>query len=503
MVVLSKMKADQHNCPVPAATAEQRKAREALEQRERLERLASAALAQGDIQQLNTLISREREAFEQYAPEALARVRAARLEQVRCAQPLAASDSSDTGFIAVGPRLRIATPVWTVAPMVTQCDAPFRQLMRRHGARLVYSEMLMATEFAASASYRATGLGLTNGSDRLSSDDHPLVVQFAVNQPQTLVRAGLAAQRCGADAIDINLGCPQNRAREGHYGSFLTDPHDWPLCCAMVRACVECPELTIPVTCKIRLQKSVEATIEFARMLEAAGCSLLAVHGRRRGNEKHRRSGPADLDAIAAVKAALTIPVLSNGNVSSCVDALDALRQTRCDGVMSAEEVLRDPALFRRCDLQMAASAEACEACDVSDVSDAAPAERVESGADDGADTPSTAEVPDAVQLSSEYLSAALLRPPSSVWADERAKGRDLALAVAEQHVSRMLKNLVGARDFLEQPQARGATTVADFAAAFRLHFAPHLKSTQTQWLRDEVNAESARRAVSAVVRRK
>ena len=123
-----------------------------------------------------------------------------------------------------------------------------------------------------------------------------------------------------------------------------------------------------------------------------------------------------------------------------------------------------------------------------------------EKDSQEGGGTEEQQQVPDAVQLASQYLAAALLRPPSSVWADERAKGRDLALAVAEQHVSRMLKNIIGARDFLEQPQARAAKTVADFAAAFRQHFGQQL---QTRWLRDETNAESARRAVGERVRRR
>ena len=92
-------------------------------------------------------------------------------------------------------------------------------------------------------------------------------------------------------------------------------------------------------------------------MLEDAGCAMTAVHGRRRGNEQHKRSGAADLEAVRAVKAALSIPVLTNGNVSSFVDGLDALQQTGADGVMSAEEILRDPALFARCELALASRA--------------------------------------------------------------------------------------------------------------------------------------------------
>ena len=72
------------------------------------------------------------------------------------------------------------------------------------------------------------------------------------------------------------------------------------------------------------------------------------MHARYRGSPKHRRDGPAHLDQVAAIKAELSIPVLTNGNVSSAADLLAALEQTRADGVMSAEGALDDPALFGR-----------------------------------------------------------------------------------------------------------------------------------------------------------
>ena len=89
------------------------------------------------------------------------------------------------------------------------------------------------------------------------------------------------------------------------------------------------------MTCKIRLQPTVADTVEFARRLEWSGCALLAVHGRQRGSERQRRDGPADLAAIKAVKAALKIPVLSNGNIFGPHDCTAALSLTGADGIMS------------------------------------------------------------------------------------------------------------------------------------------------------------------------
>ena len=151
----------------------------------------------------------------------------------------------------------------------------------------------------------------------------------------------------------MNLGCPQRRAREGRYGAWLAnDELAWPLIANMIRVCTGSPKLRIPVSCKIRLQHTLAGTIKFAKLLQEAGCAVLAVHGRKLlcSKSKHRE-GPADLGAIAACRDALNIPVFSNGNVRCPADIIQNLEVTHCEGIMCAEQLLHDPALFRRaCD---------------------------------------------------------------------------------------------------------------------------------------------------------
>lgn len=225
---------------------------------------------------------------------------------------------------------------FVVAPMVNQSDLPFRMLCRRYGADLCYTPMFYSTKFATDAQYREQVLHTCAG-------DRPLAVQFAANDARVLLEAALHVQdHC--DAVDINLGCPQNRAREGHYGSYLLDRPDWPRVREMVATLAS--HLRIPVFCKIRLLPSVEETIEFCLMLQEAGCALVAVHGRKRGSAKRRRHGPADLKAIARIKQALRIPVLTNGNVRRASDVWRNQRATLADGVMVAEAVLDNPSLF-------------------------------------------------------------------------------------------------------------------------------------------------------------
>jgi len=143
--------------------------------------------------------------------------------------------------------------------------------------------------------------------------------------------------------VDLNLGCPQRIARRGNYGAFLMD--DLP----RVQRLVETLSggLSIPVTCKIRLFPQLERTIAYARMLEKAGCQLLAVHGRTR-DQKDTDAHRADWAAIAAVRAALSIPVLANGDVRDVAEAEACMAATGCVGVLSAEPLLRNPALFDR-----------------------------------------------------------------------------------------------------------------------------------------------------------
>ena len=101
------------------------------------------------------------------------------------------SNASDGEDVEITPTLKLRRPIYCMAPMVGQSDRPFRLLCRRHGTTLCYSEMLMADEFAASAAYRLEALG-----DRVR--DHPLIVQFAANEPDAFARAAVAAHGSSA-----------------------------------------------------------------------------------------------------------------------------------------------------------------------------------------------------------------------------------------------------------------------------------------------------------------
>ncbi|KAG0244108.1 dihydrouridine synthase-domain-containing protein [Mortierella sp. GBAus27b] len=237
----------------------------------------------------------------------------------------------------------IGSPKYIVAPMVDQSELAWRILSRRYKADLCYTPMLHSKLFVTRQRYRQEQwAGLKEGLGGGGPDDRPLIVQFCANDPDYLLEAALmVAPYC--DAVDINLGCPQNIARRGQYGSYLME--DWPLISSLVSVLHK--HLPIPVTAKIRVFPEMEKTIEYAKMLVESGAQMLVVHGRLR-EMKGPLTGLADWSKIRAVQEAVghLVPVIANGNIVYHEDIEQCLQETGCAGVMSAEGNLYNPAIF-------------------------------------------------------------------------------------------------------------------------------------------------------------
>eukprot|EP00041_Stephanoeca_diplocostata_P028045 m.784128 g.784128 ORF g.784128 m.784128 type:complete len:933 (+) comp23296_c0_seq1:243-3041(+) len=233
---------------------------------------------------------------------------------------------------------RSSKKIRAMAPMTEMSDLPFRLLCRRYGADVCYTPMMYAKHFSEHERYRRENF-------ETSSKDHPLVVQFCAHDAESFIAAArLVQEHC--EAVDLNLDWNHKKGMSGPYGAHLTNgDSNWEKAIDIVRRASEA--LTVPVTCKMRLFGSVEETIARVRQMHAAGCALVALHGRTR-EQKHSLGtwNVSDWDAIAAVAGAVDIPVLANGSVFDCDDVSLCLDRTKAKGVLCAEGLLQNPALF-------------------------------------------------------------------------------------------------------------------------------------------------------------
>jgi tRNA-dihydrouridine synthase 1 len=160
---------------------------------------------------------------------------------------------------------------YTMAPMVSQSDAPFRSLCLKYGTTAVYTEMLYSEKIVKDEEYLDAYFPDIDQSFDSDFSSASVIVQVCGNDPSTLATAVsiIAHKRPWIHAVDFNLGCPQDRARDGLFGSYLLDNKYWPLVFSCVKACSHALSgFNVPFFCKIRLiegSNPVELTTEFCR----------------------------------------------------------------------------------------------------------------------------------------------------------------------------------------------------------------------------------------------
>jgi len=222
-----------------------------------------------------------------------------------------------------------------VAPMAGVTDRPFRQLCKTMGAGMAVSEMVASNSLLR-------GSAKTRRRANHDGEVDPISVQIAGADSRMLADAARYNVDEGAQIIDINMGCPAKKVCNVMAGSALL--RDEPLVGRILDAVVAA--VNVPVTLKIRTgwDRGNRNAIQIARTAEQAGIQALAIHGRTRACGF---SGDAEYDTIAAVKAAVGIPVIANGDISTPEQVKQVLHYTRADGVMIGRAAQGRPWMFR------------------------------------------------------------------------------------------------------------------------------------------------------------
>jgi tRNA-dihydrouridine synthase B len=221
-----------------------------------------------------------------------------------------------------------------LAPMAGVSDRPFRLLCRRLGADYAVAEMVTSDE-------RLWHTDKTRSRLALDGEATPRVIQIAGAEPRMMADAARRAEQLGADIVDINMGCPAKKVCNRAAGSALL--RDETLVANILAAV--CGAVSIPVTLKIRTGWSPAERngVSIAHIAEDAGIQALTVHGRTRACAFR---AAVEYDTIAAIKRAVRIPVIANGDITTPAQAAEVLRKTCADGLMIGRAAQGNPWLF-------------------------------------------------------------------------------------------------------------------------------------------------------------
>lgn len=218
-----------------------------------------------------------------------------------------------------------------LAPMAGITDKPMRRLVNSCGEGVIVSEMVAINALSRKnpKTYRIADV---------RSEEYPVVVQLVGSNPALFEDSARFAEELGAHSIDINMGCPVKKIVNNKSGSYLMKDVD------LARQIITSVKKSTALPVSVKFRKGWDHTsvnaVEFAKMCEDCGASYLTVHGRTRSDFY---SGEADWDIIAAVKSAVKIPVIGNGDVTSPQKAVEMIKHTSVDGIMIGRAALGNP----------------------------------------------------------------------------------------------------------------------------------------------------------------